>query len=74
MPASAPVSEIARALWRAICSESMRHYQEIYARLDVRIEERGESFYNLLLPAVVKDLRAKGLAALLLEQEGLRSG
>src|SRR5205814_6163989 len=58
---------IARAVWQAICDESMRHYQEIYARLDVRIEERGESFYNPLLPAVVSELRERGLAV---EHEG----
>lgn len=59
--------ETARALWQAICHESIRHCQEIYDRLDVRIEERGESFYNPLLPGIVAELRERGLAV---EHEG----
>jgi len=50
------------AVWRAFCEESLRHCHEIYDRLDVRVEDRGESFYNDLLPRVVNDLAKADLA------------
>lgn len=47
--------------WHLICDISRRAYQEIYHLLDVEIEERGESFYNPLLPKIVQELAQKGL-------------
>lgn len=47
--------------WKIICEVSRKAYQEIYDLLDVKIIERGESFYNPLLPGLVSDLEAKGL-------------
>jgi arginyl-tRNA synthetase len=50
-------------LWRRIVEESRRHFQPIYDRLHIRLtpaDERGESFYNPLLPAVVADLKSTG--------------
>ncbi len=47
--------------WNIICEISRKAYQEIYDLLDVRLVERGESFYNPLLADVVADLEAKGL-------------
>jgi arginyl-tRNA synthetase len=47
--------------WNIICDISRKAYQEIYDILDVKLEERGESFYNPLLPQVVADLENKGL-------------
>ncbi len=55
--------------WRTLCDLSRREFQKIYDALDVRVEERGESFYNPLLADVVKDLEATGL---LKESEGAR--
>lgn len=54
----------ARALWAALCAESMRHAQEVYDLLgiDERLITRGESFYNDLLPGVVQDLLDRGIA------------
>ncbi len=52
----------ARALWQWLVAESMRHAHAIYQRLGVRLVDRGESFYNPLLPDVVRDLEAMGLA------------
>lgn len=57
-------------LWDQIKKETRRHYQAIYDRLGVWLKEQheyGESSYNPLLPAVVKDLRAAGIAT---ESEG----
>ena len=47
--------------WGLLCDQSRREFQKIYDRLDIRLSERGESFYNPQLPAVVDDLRASGL-------------
>lgn len=52
----------ARRLWEVFCAESLRHAHRIYERLDVRIIDRGESFYNALLPVLAEDLLARGLA------------
>jgi arginyl-tRNA synthetase len=47
--------------WKMICDISRRAFQEIYTLLDVRLVERGESFYNPYLPEVIKDLESKRL-------------
>ncbi len=47
--------------WRLLCDQSRREFQKIYDRLDIRLNERGESFYNPYLQAVVDDLKAAGL-------------
>lgn len=51
----------ARQAWEIICDISRRAYQEIYDLLDIRIIERGESFYNPYLADIVSDLEHKGL-------------
>lgn len=51
----------ARKIWELICDVSRRGYQEIYDILDVKIIERGESFYNPMLSEVVSELESKGL-------------
>ena len=53
--------------WGLLCDQSRREFQLIYDRLSIDLNERGESFYNPLLPAVVADLRAAGL---LVEDDG----
>lgn len=52
------------AAWKIICEISRRGYQEIYDLLDVKIKERGESFYNPYLGQIVADLEKKGLITL----------
>jgi arginyl-tRNA synthetase len=47
--------------WGMLCDQSRREFQKIYDRLDIRLSERGESYYNPFLPAVVADLEATGL-------------
>lgn len=47
--------------WEIICGTSRNAYQEIYTLLDISLIERGESFYNSMLPNIVKDLEQKGL-------------
>lgn len=50
--------------WMIICDISRKAYQEIYDLLDIHIIERGESFYNPMLAAVVSDLEKKRLVRL----------
>ncbi|MFO0016522.1 MAG: arginine--tRNA ligase [Synechococcaceae cyanobacterium] len=47
--------------WNLLCDQSRREFQKIYDRLDIQLSERGESFYNPYLQAVVDDLRTAGL-------------
>lgn len=47
--------------WKLICDVSRKGFQEIYNLMDVRITERGESFYNPYLKEVVEELDRKGL-------------
>jgi len=47
--------------WHLLCAQSRREFQQLYDRLDISLNERGESFYNPLLAAVVADLQASGL-------------
>jgi arginyl-tRNA synthetase len=61
--------ETSRKAWEALCEQSRKEFQKIYDRLDIRIQERGESFYNPLLPGVVKDLEQQGL---LVEDQGAK--
>lgn len=51
----------AQRAWQLLCEQSRREFQVIYDLLDVQLIERGESFYNPLLPAVVEDLDCLGL-------------
>lgn len=48
--------------WNLICDLSRIEFQKIYDRLSIRLEERGESFYNPFLADIVKGLQEKGLA------------
>jgi arginyl-tRNA synthetase len=51
-------------IWQAIRQISLKAYQEIYDLLDVKITERGESFYNPYLAKVVSDAEKKGVVSL----------
>ncbi|SCA62765.1 Arginine--tRNA ligase [Chlamydiales bacterium SCGC AG-110-M15] len=54
-------NESSKKAWEKICEISSLGYQEIYDLLDVKIIERGESFYNPMLNDIVKDLENKSL-------------
>jgi arginyl-tRNA synthetase len=55
---------VSRRAWQLLCEQSRREFQAIYDRLDIRLTERGESFYNPYLEAVVADLDTSGLMVL----------
>jgi arginyl-tRNA synthetase len=61
--------DTATKAWKALCEQSRKAFQTLYDRLDIDIQERGESFYNPLLANVVKDLEAQGL---LVEDQGAK--
>lgn len=50
-----------RTAWEKICEISRQAFHEIYDLLDVKLVERGESFYNPYLADVVNELDKKGL-------------
>ncbi len=47
--------------WEIICDISKKGFQEIYDILDVKLINRGESFYNPMLADLVSDLESKKL-------------
>lgn len=62
-------AEESRRAWQLLCDQSRREFQVIYDLLDICVTERGESFYNPLLPQVVEDLDRAGL---LVEDQGAK--
>lgn len=62
--------EYCREMWRKLVDITMTQNQQTYQRLNVtltRDDVMGESLYNPMLPGIVADLKAKGLAV---ESEG----
>jgi len=50
-------------IWREMQALSQAQFDAVYARLRVKFDHtHGESFYNPKLPAIVQELREKGLA------------
>ena len=47
--------------WNLLCEQSRKEFQIIYDVLNIQINERGESFYNPYLSAIVADLKVAGL-------------
>ncbi|KAJ4781285.1 Arginine--tRNA ligase [Rhynchospora pubera] len=58
-----------RAAWKKICEISRSEFDLVYERLNVHLEEKGESFYNPYIPDTIKELTDKGLVE---ESEGAR--
>jgi arginyl-tRNA synthetase len=52
---------VVKKSWQLICEVSRRGFAEIYSKLGVSVEERGESTYAPLIPTVINELQAKGL-------------
>ncbi|XP_051955371.1 arginine--tRNA ligase, cytoplasmic [Xyrauchen texanus] len=50
--------------WNLICEVSRKEFQKVYNCLDIRIEERGESYYQDMMTDVVKVFEEKGLVEL----------
>uniref|UniRef100_A0A804QSM8 arginine--tRNA ligase n=2 Tax=Zea mays TaxID=4577 RepID=A0A804QSM8_MAIZE len=58
-----------REAWKKICDISRSEFDLVYKRLNVVLEEKGESFYNPYIPQVLEELSNKGLIK---ESEGAR--
>ncbi|XAR67064.1 Arginine--tRNA ligase [Bertholletia excelsa] len=58
-----------RKAWSKICEISRGGYEKVYQRLGVKLEEKGESFYNPFIAGVLEELDKKGLIE---ESEGAR--
>ncbi|XP_062230845.1 arginine--tRNA ligase, cytoplasmic-like isoform X1 [Phragmites australis] len=58
-----------RDAWKKICEVSRSEFDLVYKRLNVDLEEKGESFYNPYIPQVLEELNDKGLIK---ESEGAR--
>jgi arginyl-tRNA synthetase len=51
------------ALWKMFMPACLEMLRPIYERLDVKIDSTlGESFYNPMLPGILEDMLAKGIA------------
>ncbi|MCD8487228.1 MAG: arginine--tRNA ligase [Desertifilum sp.] len=50
-----------RRAWELLCNQSRREFQVIYDLLDIKLQERGESFYNPLLRDILEGLEQIGL-------------
>lgn len=55
--------------WTLLCEQSRKEFEVIYQLLDIKLTERGESFYNPFLPDVIKDLET---ANILTEDQGAK--
>jgi len=47
--------------WQLLCNQSRKEFQKIYDRLNIKLIERGESFYNKFLVDIINDLKSKNL-------------
>ncbi|MFC3912981.1 arginine--tRNA ligase [Pseudaeromonas sharmana] len=57
--------EYCRTMWKKLVDLTMAQNQRIYDRLNVSLSAKdvmGESLYNPMLPQIVSDLQAKGMA------------
>ncbi|QCS49218.1 arginine--tRNA ligase [Picosynechococcus sp. PCC 11901] len=53
--------EESQKAWQLLCEQSRREFQKIYDILDIKLTERGESFYNPYLADVLTALDEVGL-------------
>ena len=48
-------------IWKLLCDISRGEFEKVYKRLDITIEECGESFYNDKIPPVIEEFNKAGL-------------
>jgi arginyl-tRNA synthetase len=51
-------------IWKILCDVSRSEFKKVYDRLDIKVEEFGESFYNDKIPAVVEEFGKAGLLSI----------
>ncbi|XP_012534883.2 arginine--tRNA ligase, cytoplasmic [Monomorium pharaonis] len=47
--------------WQMICDVSRQEFEKVYTRLDIKLIERGESFYQKYMELIVPELESKNL-------------
>ncbi|KAL6448431.1 hypothetical protein ACFW04_000390 [Cataglyphis niger] len=47
--------------WKMICDVSRQEFEKVYTQLDIKLIERGESFYQKYMELIVKELESKNL-------------
>ncbi|CAB1103032.1 unnamed protein product [Ectocarpus sp. CCAP 1310/34] len=52
-----------KEVWTLLCDISRKEFQKVYDRLDVTLEEHGESFYNDMIPSTIDMLAEAGLVS-----------
>ncbi len=55
--------------WKLLCNQSRKEFDHIYKTLNIKIKERGESFYNPFLKSIIEDLNYKRI---LVEDQGAK--
>lgn len=53
--------EECRKIWQMLCDVSRREFDKVYKRLDVSLEEFGESYYNAMIPPVIDEFEKAGI-------------
>ena len=53
--------EECKRIWQVLCDISRKEFEKVYNRLDITVEECGESFYNDKIPAVIDEFVEKGM-------------
>ncbi|KAK1938655.1 putative arginyl-tRNA synthetase [Babesia divergens] len=59
--------EVSRKVWKLLCDISENEFKKIYDMLDIKLTSCGESFYNDMIPGLVKELQEQKLVV---ESEG----
>ena len=55
--------------WKLLCNQSRKEFDQIYKTLNIKIKERGESFYNPFLKSIIEELNFKRI---LVEDQGAK--
>ena len=50
-----------RKAWETLCEISRKEFNKVYTRLDIKLNDFGESFYNPMLPGIIKEMEDKGV-------------
>eukprot|EP00978_Attheya_sp_CCMP212_P011945 scaffold29664_cov51-Attheya_sp.AAC.3 len=53
--------ETSLRMWKLLCDVSRGEFKKVYDRLDISVEECGESFYNEKIPPVIQEFKDAGL-------------
>jgi len=55
--------EECRKIWQVLCDVSRKEFEKVYKRLDITVEECGESFYNDKIAPVIDEFIERGMCS-----------